>query len=357
MKTFTCACGNTLHFENSQCMACGRRLGFISEHLRLSALEPEADGLWRDCLDGGRYRQCANDLDFGICNWLVPEGEGHRYCASCRLNHIIPNLGEKDNIRLWHRIELAKRRLLYTLRELRLPIIGRNQDPVRGLAFEFMEDEPDNDEFSDQINEASQVLTGHRSGMITINLREAEDSAREKMREMMNEGYRTLLGHFRHECGHYYWDRLVRGGPWLEGFREHFGDERLNYQQALNRYYQQGARRDWQNGWISAYASSHPWEDWAETWAHYLHMVDTMETAQDFGLRIPALNGEIAPVTLPAEAGMTDFNALMSEWDRLSVGLNALNRSMGLPDAYPFILSDPALRKLRFVHEVIRQVN
>jgi hypothetical protein len=357
MKTFSCACGNTLHFENSQCMVCGRPLGFISERLWLSALEPEADGLWRACLDGQRYRQCANYHDYQICNWLVPEQEAQRYCASCRLNHIIPNLSEKGNLRLWHRIEMAKRRLLYTLRELHLPIIGRDEDPVRGLAFEFMADEPDYDEFSDQINEAGQVLTGHRSGMITINLREAEDSAREKMREMMNEGYRTLLGHFRHECGHYYWDRLVRDSDWLAGFRERFGDERLDYQQALNKYYQQGARGDWQNGWISAYASSHPWEDWAETWAHYLHMVDTLETARDFGLRIPAWHGMAESSAEMQLDDAMDFDALLRDWDRLSVGLNALNRSMGLPDAYPFILSDMALHKLRFVDELIRSVN
>lgn len=357
MKTFSCTCGNTLHFENSQCMACGRMLGFISEKLQITALEPDTDGLWRACLDGHRYRQCANHSDYNICNWLVPEEDRHRYCSSCTLNHIIPNLGDKENIKLWHRIELAKRRLLYTLRELRLPIIGRDQDPVRGLAFEFMEDDLGGDEFSDQINEANQVLTGHRSGMITINLREAQDSAREKMREMMNEGYRTLLGHFRHECGHYYWDRLVRGSHWQQGFRERFGDERLDYQQALNAYYQQGPRGDWQDGWISAYASSHPWEDWAETWAHYLHMVDTLETAQDFGLRTMALNAEEARSPSPTDADAAGFNALLHDWDRLSVGLNALNRSMGLPDAYPFILSDIALYKLRFVHEVIRGVS
>ena len=360
MKTFTCVCGNTLHFENSQCMACGRALGFISESLQLSALEPEADGLWRACLDGRRYRDCANHRDHNICNWLVAEEDPHAHCTSCRLNHIIPNLEEKDNLRLWYRIEVAKRRLLYTLRELRLPIIGRDQDPQRGLAFEFMADETNGDEFSNELNESSRVLTGHRSGMITINIREAEDSAREKMREMMNEGYRTLLGHFRHECGHYYWDRLVCDSQWLEGYRERFGDEREDYRQALDAYYTQGPRPDWQEGWISAYASAHPWEDWAETWAHYLHMVDTLETADDFGMRILAPDGEGARV-LPARdhghPGTADFETLLRDWDRLSAGLNALNRSMGLPDAYPFILSEPALHKLRFVHEVIRGVH
>jgi hypothetical protein len=199
-------------------------------------------------------------------------------------------------------------------------------------------------------------MTGHHSGIITINIMEAEDSAREMMREQMNEGYRTLLGHFRHEIGHYYWDRLVNGTEYLAQFRELFGDERLDYQQALRDYYQRGQETGWQSGYISAYASSHPWEDWAETWAHYLHMVDTLETANDAGFSI-----ESRRASAPAESVNRDFlqipgesfDALMEDWSSLVIGLNALNRSMGLPDAYPFILSAPAMNKLRFVHQLV----
>jgi len=356
MKTFRCHCGNTLHFENSQCMVCGRTLGYVSEDLQLSALDPADGDQWQALSNGRLYKKCANYQQYNICNWLVSIEDNQRYCPSCRLNRIIPNLGEEQNLKLWYRIEAAKRRLLYTLCELGLPIVGRVQDPKRGLAFEFMEDQPHYDEFSNSFNEVNRVMTGHHSGIITINIMEAEDSAREMMREQMKEGYRTLLGHFRHEIGHYYWDRLVNGTEYLAQFRELFGDERIDYQQALQDYYQRSQETSWRSGYISAYASSHPWEDWAETWAHYLHMVDTLETANDAGFTIEGhhASAPAEPVNhdfqqIPGES----FDALMGDWSSLVIGLNALNRSMGLPDAYPFILSAPALNKLRFVHQLV----
>lgn len=356
MKTFTCQCGNTLHFENSQCMVCGRKLGFICQDLHLGALEPAGDNLWLAYYDGKRYRQCANYQQYETCNWLVPAEEDHKYCFSCRLNRIIPNLSEPENIKLWYRIEVAKRRLIYTLFRLGLTLIDRNHDAEQGLAFEFMQDESRYDEFSNSVTEVNHVMTGHHSGVITINIMEAEDSAREQMREQMNEGYRTLLGHFRHEIGHYYWQMLVNAGGKLDAFRELFGDERQNYQQALQNYYRQEPTSSWREGFISAYASAHPWEDWAETWAHYLHMFDTLETANDIGFHIE--NGEErhnhdGAVSTLSSIEKMDFDALMKDWSKLAIGLNALNRSMGLPDAYPFILSAPALDKLRFVHNLI----
>jgi len=356
MKTFICDCGNTLHFENSRCMACGRQLGFIQEDLQLSALEPVDNRQWRSLSNGRYYRQCANYRQYNICNWLVPAEDGQAYCHSCRLNRIIPNLSESQNIKLWYRIETAKRRLLYTLYKLKLPVVDRKQDAQQGLAFKFMQDQARYDEFSNTVMEVNQVMTGHHNGVITINILEAEDSAREQMREQMNEGYRTLLGHFRHEIGHYYWMRLIRSGGKLENFRELFGDEREDYKQAMRNYYRQKNLAAWQDGFISAYASAHPWEDWAETWAHYLHMVDTLETANDIGFRIQndphAPGDEGGESDLSSVKGM-NFDALMDDWASLTIGLNALNRSMGLPDAYPFILSPRAMAKLRYVHHVI----
>jgi hypothetical protein len=89
-----------------------------------------------------------------------------------------------------------------------------------------------------------------------------------------------LLGHFRHEVGHYFWDRLVATDPHqLEEFRVLFGDDRQDYGEALKRHYDEGAPANWQDTYISMYATMHPWEDFAETWAHYLHIVDTLETA------------------------------------------------------------------------------
>lgn len=356
MKTFSCQCGNTLHFENSQCMVCGRKLGFVCEDLQLSAIEPAGEGRWLALSNGRQYRLCANYERYQTCNWLVPADDQQSYCFSCRLNRIIPNLSEPENTKLWYRIEVAKRRLVYTLFRLHLPVIDRSHDTKRGLAFEFMQDEPRYDEFSNSITEVNRVMTGHHSGIITINIMEAEGSAREQIREQMNEGYRTLLGHFRHEIGHYYWQMLVNNGGQLEAFRSLFGDERQDYQQALNNYYQQETASSWQDGFISAYASAHPWEDWAETWAHYLHMFDTLETANDIGFHIESESSRASNNGGTSDLSSikkSDFDALMNDWATLSIGLNALNRSMGLPDAYPFVLSAPALDKLRFVHELI----
>jgi hypothetical protein len=246
--------------------------------------------------------------------------------------------------------------LLYTLYNLGLSIIGRDVDPDRGLAFEFLADQTSDDEFSNQVTPQQSVITGHRAGLITINIREAEDSAREELRKKMKERYRTLLGHFRHESGHYYWERLISNTSNLDEYRRLFGDERTDYQQSLDTYYQSGPPADWQVNWISAYASSHPWEDWAETWAHYLHMVDTLETAQDLGFRIHGQDVSMQTAGLQATQGyMTRavFDGLLEDWGRLAVALNALNRSMGLADAYPFVISSNVLAKLHFIHKVI----
>jgi len=345
-----------LHFENYRCLVCERVVGYLPDQGYMSSFEQQSAELWRSLANGQYYRKCKNYTDFDICNWMVQEKDTHSFCVSCRLNHIIPNLGQEQNLTLWYRIESAKRRLLYTLYALHLPVIGRDLDSKKGLAFDFLEDETNDDEFSNTLMAHRYVVTGHRAGIITINIKEAEDSAREEMREKMNERYRTLLGHFRHEIGHYYWDRLVNNTSWVNTFREVFGDERIDYQESLRRYYQEGPAPDWQSGWISAYASAHPWEDWGETWAHYMHMVDTLETAHDFGFSIQGYNvSALTEEMQTAEGYLTGptFDMLLEDWNRLTVALNAMNRSMGLPDAYPFIISDNTLAKLQYIHDII----
>jgi hypothetical protein len=199
------------------------------------------------------------------------------------------------------------------------------------------------------------VFTGHSDGLITINVAEADDPFREKIRAQLGEAYRTVLGHFRHEIGHYYWDRLVKDSPWQRRFRDLFGDERADYQEALDRHYKEGAPADWNDHFVSQYASMHPWEDWAETWAHYLHMFDTLETAKVYGLRVKVSKGDAGATVVDAEeVSVDDFDRMASDWVPLTVAFNSLNRSMGLRDLYPFVLTDKALTKLRFVHDVIR---
>lgn len=360
MRNFTCHCGNTLYFDNTRCLACGRALGFLPETLTVSALEPAGDDAWRALAASDHvYRQCRNYREQNVCNWMVARDDPNAFCRACRLNHVIPNLSDPRNRVLWARIETAKRRLLYTLMRLGLPLVDRATDPQRGLAFEFLADPAAGLEFADDSG-AQRVLTGHRAGLITINIAEADPSAREGMRERMGEQYRTLLGHFRHESAHYYWDLLIRGSEWEAMFRAQFGDERADYAEALRRYYDE-PRGEWQSGFISAYASAHPWEDFAETWAHYLHMVDTLETAHAHGFAVEGRTVR-APVSVDApraqrtadlDVVLSTFEELLGDWIKLTVAMNALNRSMGLDDAYPFALSPQARAKLRFVHHLI----
>ena len=223
-----------------------------------------------------------------------------------------------------------------------------DQDTQRGLAFDFLSSPP----------EGPRVLTGHADGIITINIEEANDSERERIREQLHEPYRTLLGHLRHEVGHYYWDRLIAGSAWIDDFRELFGDEREDYAAALQRNYQQGPAPGWEQRHVSAYASVHPWEDWAETWAHYLHMVDTLDTALSFGLDTRTLDMDIEAFSRdalfrPNDAGAKRFLSFVNAWIELSAVLNELSRSMGQPDLYPFALPRPAVAKLQFIHLVV----
>ena len=224
--------------------------------------------------EGQTYRLCLNYSQENVCNWAVPNDDPDPYCQSCRLNRVIPNLSQPRHARVsgrdWRRPSAGWSIACSTSA---FPLTSKAEDPERGLAFEFLaEPEPGTPG-------AVPVRTGHLNGVITINLAEADDAEREKRRLQMHEPYRTLLGHFRHEIGHYYWDRLIQGTDSINGFRRLFGDEQQDYGQMLKRHHEQGAPANWSNSFVSAYASAHPWEDWAETWAHYLHITDTLETA------------------------------------------------------------------------------
>ncbi|HEY2903672.1 MAG TPA: putative zinc-binding peptidase [Polyangia bacterium] len=351
MKLFTCpSCRQTLHFENVLCTGCGHGLAYLPERATLTAVVPIDDDQETSelivsvdpALAGEQYRWCGNQLDHQACNWAVRADDDERFCRACRLNEIIPDLSHPAALAAWLNLEQAKRRLLYTLMALGMPVESRRERPEGGLAFSFMEDEPG----------AEKIFTGHSDGLITINIAEADAPFREQTRQELGEAYRTLLGHFRHEIGHYYWDRLIKDSPQVPLFRELFGDFDADYDQAAQRHYGDGPPADWQVHFVTAYASMHPWEDWAESWAHYLHMVDTLETARSFGLALRAkAPGERAVSTRRLE--FDDFDDLSAAWIPLTVALNSLNRSMGLGDLYPFVLSETALRKLRFVHEAV----
>jgi hypothetical protein len=353
MKLFTCSsCHEIVYFENSQCTHCGHALAYVAESSELTALVP-AEGApvgtfvaLAPALKKGRVRLCGNQLDHGACNWAMPESDTHRFCRSCRLNEIIPNLSDPKDNAAWLKIEDAKRRLVYQLLVLGLPVEPRNEQP-RGLAFAFKKDLPGEEK----------VMIGQESGLITLNTAEADSPFREKTRESLGESYRTLLGHFRHEIGHYYCERIVLGSPFEPAFRELFGDERASYDDAVAKHYREGAPADWPKSYISSYATMHPHEDWAESWAHYLHMVDTLETARSFGmaLRSNVAKGEQKVEVATKSVDFDNFDELSRAWVPLTIALNSLNRSMGLRDLYPFVLPELALKKIRFVHEVVEK--
>ena len=356
MKIFHCDhCDHVVFFENTQCVHCGHLLAFLPDVSRMGSLDPVDAGLWRSPLpemNERTYRQCANYTDQQVCNWAVVASDPESLCVACRLTRVIPDLAIPEHRDAWCRLEAAKRRLVYTLLGMGLPLVSKQHDAVAGLEFDFLSDAPTVDQ--------PPVLTGHADGVITVNVAEANDSERERRRAQLHEPYRTLLGHFRHESGHYYWNWLISGSDRLTAFRELFGDERQDYGEALRRYYETGPVANWFDRFVSAYACSHPWEDWAETWAHYLHMTDALETAAECGLSIrPRRSGEPSLRQIPKWRGSSPafFNRLIDSWFPLTYVLNNLNRGLGLPDAYPFVLSPPAIEKLRFVHQTVAAIS
>jgi hypothetical protein len=352
MKLFKCQhCGQMVYFENDLCLKCSHRLGFIVAIMNISALEAAGDAqhdVWRAlAIDNKLYRPCAN-VKFGVCNWMIDADTAGDYCAACRHNRTVPDTAVAANVAAWRNIELAKHMLFYTLMKLRLPLDEKDESGDLRLRFDFLA--------SPLHPEGPRVMTGHDNGLITLALEEADTVEREKRRAIMHEPYRTLVGHFRHEVAHYYWDILVRDGGLTQACRRIFGDETADYGEALKAYYANGAPPNWQDNYISAYATSHPWEDFAETWAHYLHIVDTLEMARAFGMYVHPRLAE--PGELDAHVTFDPYlvrepSALIETWLPLSNALNSLNRTMGLPDIYPFILSPPVVEKLSAIHDLI----
>ncbi len=363
-RAYRCLCGAAVFFRNSGCLSCGRALGFDPAGRMLLALEPDREdaSLWLEARPASalhlraarRWRRCANAVSAAGCNWLVPDaertgaGERPAFCIACRLNRIIPDQTFEANQRDWGRIELAKRRLVSQLLALGLPVQSRlagagGEDGARGLAFDFL-----------RPVDGQPVMTGHAGGIVTLNVDEADDPVREQIRARLREPYRTLLGHLRHEVGHYYWDRLVAGSDWIGPFRTVFGDERADYGAALERHYRLGPAPDWAQWHVSAYAASHPWEDWAETWAHYLHMVDALDTGLSFGLDADDVEVDVAMFGAEVlETPDPEFLRLVNAWVELTALLNEMSRSMGVPDFYPFVLVPAVVRKLHLVHRIV----
>jgi len=329
VHSFACPhCSALVFFENTACLACGTELGYSrAEHRLVRA-------------DSGR--RCAN-AQIAECNWLVDIAAGpDTLCDCCALTRTRPSDADLKGLTEFAATEAAKRRLVHQLDDLGLPVVGRAVDPVGGLAFDLLS------------SAYAPVVTGHAGGVVTLDLAEGDDGHRERMRVELAEPYRTVLGHLRHETGHWYWEVLVDRPGRAEQFRELFGDERADYSEALARHYAGPPPEGWADEYVSTYATAHPWEDWAETFAHYLHIRDTAQTAAAYGVTV---GGPSAPVRADLHATPVDqpsgFAEIIDTWLPLTYALNALNRSMGFGDFYPFVLAPAVLDKLRFVHDLV----
>ena len=339
MRDFICPnCGQHLAFENSVCLSCGSRLGFSLDKMAFLVIASGEDSEHGGAVDASEYQLCAN-LHAAKCNWLVEVAPVRRLCQSCVLTRTRPSDSDTDAMAAFAGAEKAKRRLIAELHELKLPIVGRDADPQYGLAFDLLS------------SALEQVFTGHEDGLITLDLAEGDDVHREQLRVEMDEPYRTLLGHFRHEVGHYYFYRLIGTNQgYLQRFNDLFGDPDTDYQAALDRHYSQGASPGWKQNYVSSYATMHPAEDWAETFAHYLHIRDTLDTAAAFSF---------APANATfdrRQLGPSGFDTIIEMWLPLAWSLNMVNRSMGKDDLYPFVLPVPVLEKMRFIHTVIDEM-
>ncbi len=347
MRAFTCKqCHELAPFECFTCPRCGVALGF----------DPVSGTL--ELLSGGAARARCVQSDAAFCNWLLPASETGTKCRSCQLTRTpLPPKAHTEHRAAFAKAEMAKRRLMFQIGELGLPVVSREEDPDHGLAFDLLASD-------------HRVVTGHDNGVITIDLNETDDAFREQTRAQFREPYRTLLGHFRHEIGHYYWRQLIlgeakrpgAGGPsLLDEARALFGDERADYRAARENHYTHGPGRDWSDNHVSAYAAMHPLEDWAETFAHYLHIHDTVQTASSHGVLVTGPVDDRTGRRDPAKAAVPSedtvweegFQAVIADWLPLTVALNALNRSLGKDDLYPFELSPAVVSKLAFVHKAI----
>ena len=346
MKIFQCGnCSHPLFFENAYCEKCGRTVGYNNTKMIMNTF-PFSNGKLLSDRDQEHFRFCKNQ-EHKVCNWLIEAESPHEYCVACSLNRTTPDISDKTNHEKWQKLEVAKHRLVYQLQKIGLTVESKLTSD-EGLCFDFL---PRKNE--------GKAMTGHANGVITILLNEADSVLREQIRRDMSEPYRTLIGHFRHEVGHYYWDRLIATDAIvLERFRDAFGDEREDYGEALKTYYANGAPQNWRFNFISKYATSHPWEDWAESWAHYLHIMDTAETAYFYGLKVDpvrgfsGMDGTISFDPYEVES----FSEIIETCIPVLFAVNSINRSMGIPDAYPFVVKNAVKNKMAFIHDLLMKV-
>jgi hypothetical protein len=336
MRIFHCdRCGAVVPFSAQSCGWCDVPLAYVSEERAIRPLLGTSDPavFVVEGADQPVWR-CLNTA-WG-CNWLTPVESGNEWCRACRLTRGRPDTARREAIEAWMMAESAKRWLLHQLAELSLPYEPRSPSAPDGLAFDLV------------YLPGQGGITGHRDGLVTLDLAEADDRLRDDLRRRLGEPFRTLIGHLRHEVGHYYWRRLVVESGSIGSFRDLFGDETSDYQIAIERYYRAGAG-DWDpTRFVSPYAAAHPFEDWAETFAHYLHIVDATDTAIAHGL-VPMERGPVAI----GQAPVADFEKVLAAWRPLNLAVSAIAESLGAAPLYPLDPTGQVVRKLSFVGRVV----
>jgi len=332
MRAFACpTCRRLVIFESARCLHCATELAF--DHVTREIV----------ALGGDSEHRCAN-AQLATCNWLAPSPGA--LCGACALTRTRPSDDDAEGLEFFASAERAKRRLLLQLHELGLPVDSW-EERDGGLVFDLLS------------STSERVMTGHADGVIALDLAEADPARRERRRAELGEAYRTVLGHLRHEVGHYYQPIVApEGSPALDACRARFGDDRADYQQALKEHYDHGPPADWPQNFVSAYATTHPWEDWAETFAHYLHIRDALQTAAAHGVRVDGPDiptTDRAPLHSDPADGVdeNDVRTILRAWLPLTYALNAINRSMGASDLYPFVISATVAAKLALVHELV----
>ncbi len=348
MRGFACpVCHNFTPFESDRCPNCQASVGLhLPSKSMIATVRDSA------VVDGQRWVRCTQSGNLG-CNWLVPEEQAVEQRGRCLADSLIRREPAPDDTMAREKLvptAQALRRLIYQLTDIGLPVepFWRRDG---GLAFDLLSSYTTGDK----------VLIGHADGVITIDLVETLDAYRETLRVALGEPYRTMLGHFRHEVGHYYQNILVEKGSgamqYLQECRELFGDERTSYSDQIARHYTFGAPDQWQDSFISEYATMHPWEDFAECFAHYLHITDTIDTCREAGM---VLTADKVRFTVPRDIEALESYAdvpverLLFDWKWMSMFFNRVNTAMGKNPLYPFIIPPPVIAKLGFVHRVIR---
>jgi hypothetical protein len=336
MRIFRCdRCATPIEFAALRCTACGVEIGYVPDQLTMRSLDTTAEeARYQVAGDDQHYWRCLNAA-WG-CNWMLPTGSG-TWCRSCATTRGRPDEGRPGAIDAWMAAEAAKRRVIHQLDELALAFEVRSPDTPDGLAFDFV-----------HIPSAGGI-TGHLEGVVTLDLAEVDELHRGRLRRDLDETYRTVIGHLRHEIGHYFWGRLVGQSDDLERFRQLFGNERIDYGEAIERHYAPGDRQWDRTRFVTAYASVHPSEDWAETFAHYLHILDATGTAIAHDLVPAAMGG----VHVDRALGTYEFSEILDIWRPINAAVNAIAESLGSPEPYPFDPAGAVADKLAFVHRQV----